>query len=81
MQMAHLKPEIRKLFVVRTYTDMDELLAVIEVEKVLGEIKKTSFKPLKDGRDEETNTKEISIEWQIHVLNETLIIFEKSYPI
>jgi len=53
---------------------MDELLAIaIEVEKVLGEIKETSFEPLKDERDEETNTRESSIEWQIHALNETLI--------
>jgi len=80
--MAHLRPKIRKLFVVHTYTDMNELLVVaIEVEKVFGKIKETSFKPLKDGRDEETNTKESSIEWQSHVFNETLIIFEKSYPI
>lgn len=74
--MAHLRPKIRKLFVVHTYTDMNELLVVaIEVEKVFGKIKETSFEPLKDGRDEETNTKESSIEWQIHVFNETLIIF------
>lgn len=80
--MAHLRPKIRKLFVVHTYTDMNELLVVaIEVEKVFGKIKETSFEPLKDGRDEETNTKESSIEWQIHVFNETLIIFLKSYPI
>jgi hypothetical protein len=42
---------------------MDELLAVaIEVEKVLGEIKEKSFEPLKDERDEETDTRESSIE-------------------
>jgi len=52
---------------------MDELLAVaIKVEKVFGEIKETSFEPLKDERDEETNTRESSIEWQIHALNETV---------
>jgi hypothetical protein len=35
---------------------MDKLLATtIEVEKVFGEIGETTFKPLKDGKDEETN--------------------------
>ncbi len=44
------------LCVVCTYVDMDKLLAIaIEVEKILGEIKETSFKPLKDERDEEAN--------------------------
>jgi hypothetical protein len=35
--LAHLRPKIRKLCVVHTYVDMDELLAsTIEIEKVLG---------------------------------------------
>ncbi len=60
--MAHFKPKIRKLCVVRIYVDMDDLLAVaIKVEKVLGEIEETPFEPLKDERDEETSTRESSI--------------------
>jgi hypothetical protein len=47
--MAHFRPKIRKLCVVHTYVDMDELLATaIKVEKVLGEIEETPFEPLKD---------------------------------
>ncbi len=37
--LAHFKPKIKKLCVVRTYADMDELMVIaIEVEKVVGEI-------------------------------------------
>jgi hypothetical protein len=54
--LTHFSPKIRMLCVVCTYVDMDKLLAIaIEVEKILGEIKETSFKPLKDERDEEAN--------------------------
>ncbi len=42
--MAHFRPEIRKLCVVHTYADMDELVAIaIEVEKAFGEIRKIPF--------------------------------------
>jgi hypothetical protein len=41
---------------------MDELLATtIEVEKVLGKIGETPFKPFKEERDEEANEGESSI--------------------
>jgi hypothetical protein len=47
--MAHFRPKIKKLCVVHTYADMDELLATtIKVEKVLGEIEETPFEPLKN---------------------------------
>ncbi len=42
---------------------MDELLAsTIEVEKVLGEIRKTYFEPLKDEQKDEMNEGETLIE-------------------
>jgi hypothetical protein len=42
--IAHFRPKIRKLCVVHTYADMDELLAIaIEVEKVFVEIGETPF--------------------------------------
>lgn len=48
---------------VHTYANMDELLAsTIEVEKVLGEIRKTSFEPLKDEQKDEMNEGETLIE-------------------
>jgi len=52
--LTHLRPEIKKLCVVRTYVNMDELLATsIKVEKVFGEIRETPYEPLKDERSEE----------------------------
>jgi hypothetical protein len=42
--MSKLQLELKKLLVVHTYQDMDELLLVaIKVEKVLGEIGKTPY--------------------------------------
>jgi len=47
--LTHLWSKIKKLCVVRTYVDMDELLATtIEVEKVFIEIGETPYEPLKD---------------------------------
>jgi hypothetical protein len=61
--MAHLKPKIKKLCIVCTYVDMDELLAVtMEVEKVVGEIRETPYEPLKDERKEEMHEGETSTE-------------------
>jgi hypothetical protein len=80
--LAHLRPKIRKLYVVRTYANMDELLvSAIEMEKVMGETGEMPFEPLKDeledeGEDE-MNEKETSTKRQIHTLNETLINFFK----
>jgi hypothetical protein len=52
--LTHLRSEIKKLCVIHTYIDMDELLATtIEVEKVLSEIGETFYEPLKDERNEE----------------------------
>jgi hypothetical protein len=39
--LVHLRPKIRKFYVVCTYANMDELLAMaIKVEKMLGKIGK-----------------------------------------
>jgi len=62
--LAHLMPKIKKLCVVQTYADMKKLLVTtMEVEKVLGKIKKTPIEPLKEERDEEANEGESSIKW------------------
>ncbi len=54
--LAHFRPEIKKLCVVCTYADMDEFLAsTIEVEKIMGEIGKMPFEPLKDEQEDEKN--------------------------
>jgi hypothetical protein len=47
--LAKLRPEIRKLCVVRNFTDIEELMgAASEVERVLGELGETPFEPLKE---------------------------------
>jgi hypothetical protein len=47
--LAKLRPEIRKLCVVRNFTDIEKLVgATSEVERVLGELGETPFEPLKE---------------------------------
>ncbi len=47
--MARLRPEIRKLCIVRAFIDIEELVgAATELERVLGEIGETPFEPLKE---------------------------------
>ncbi len=70
--MARLRPEIRKLCVVRVFADIEELVATaIEVERVLGELGETPFEPFKEERDEVTE--DTIMERQVTTLNETLI--------
>jgi hypothetical protein len=50
--LARLRPEIRKLCVVRTFTDIEELVsAATEFERVLGELGETPFEPLKEEQE------------------------------
>jgi hypothetical protein len=45
--LDRLRPEIRKLCVVRAFVDIEELVgAVMEVERVLGELRETPYEPL-----------------------------------
>ncbi len=74
--LARLRPEIRKLCVVRTFADIEELVgAAIEVERVLGELGETPFEPLKE--EQEKGTEETIMEKQVTALNETLVNFFK----
>jgi hypothetical protein len=51
--LAKLRPEIRKLCVVRTFADVEELVAAAtELEMVLGELGETPFEPLKEEHEE-----------------------------
>jgi hypothetical protein len=53
--LARLKPEIRKLCVVRTFADIEELVgATTEVERVLGELGETPYESLREEQEEET---------------------------
>ncbi len=51
--LARLRLEIRKLCVVRTFADIEELVgAATELEQVLGELGETPFEPLKEEQEE-----------------------------
>ncbi len=51
--LGKLRPEIRKIYVVRTYTDIEEMVgAATELERVLGELSETAFEPLKEEQEE-----------------------------
>ncbi len=74
--MARLRPEIRKLCVIRNFVNIEELVsAAIEVERVLGELGETPFEPLREEQDE--GVAETSMEHQVANLNNTLINFFK----
>jgi len=74
--LARLRPEIRKLCVVRTSTDIEELVsAAIEFKRVLGELGKTPFKTLKEEQEE--GVTEMMMEKQFTALNNTLVNFLK----
>jgi len=74
--MGKLRPEIRKMCVVRTYTDIEEMVgAATELERVLGELGKTPFEPLKEEQEE--GVAETMMEKQVNAFNDTLINFMK----
>jgi hypothetical protein len=74
--LARLRPEIRKLCIVQTFADIEELVgAAVEVEGVLAELGETPYEPLKEEQEEEAE--ETTMEKQIDVLNNTLIHFFK----
>jgi hypothetical protein len=73
--LARLRPEIRKLCLVRTFTDIEKLVsAATELERVLGELGETPFEPLKE---EQEGVVEMMMERQVIALNNTLINFLK----
>jgi len=74
--LARLRPKIRKLCVVRTFTDIEELVsAATKLERVLGELGETPFEPLKE--EQEKGVVETMMEKQVTALNNTLINFLK----
>jgi hypothetical protein len=51
--LARLRPEIRKLCVVRTFADIEELVGTAtKLERMLGELGETPFEPLKEEQEE-----------------------------
>ncbi len=74
--LGKLRPEIRKICVVRTYIDIEEMVGVaIELERVLGELGETPFEPLKEEQEE--GAAETMMERQFNAFNETLVNFMK----
>ncbi len=74
--LARLRPEIRKLCVVRAFADIEELVgAMTKVEKVLGELGETPYEPLKEEQEEESS--HTIMEKQVITLNDTFINFFK----
>ncbi len=78
--MARLRPKIWKLCVVRTFTDIEELVGVAtKLERVLGEIGETPFEPLKEEQDE--GVEETLMEKQVTALNDTLVnLIKRNVP-
>ncbi len=78
--LAKLRPEIRKLCVVRTFADVEELVAAAtEVERVLGELGGTPFEALREEQEE--GIEETIMEKQMTALNNTLVnFFKRSVP-
>jgi hypothetical protein len=74
--LARLRPEIQKLCVVTTFTDIEKLVgAAIKFERVLGELGETPFEPLKEEQEE--GVEETMMEKQVTALNNTLVNFFK----
>jgi hypothetical protein len=74
--LGKLRPEIRKICVVRTYADIEKMVgAAIELERVLGELGETPFEPLKEEQEE--GAAETMMEKQVNAFNDTLVNFMK----
>jgi len=51
--LAKLRLEIRKFYVVKTFANVEELVAAAtELERLLGELGETPFEPLKEEHEE-----------------------------
>jgi len=73
--LGKLRLEIRKLCVVKTYTNIEDVVvADAEIERVLGKLGETPYEPVKEEHDE-TMSRESTVDHQLHVLNETLVNF------
>jgi len=72
--LAKLRLEIRKLCVVRTFTNIEELIGVVtKLERVLGKLGKTPYEPLKEEQKERVS-KTMMEKW-VTTLYNTLINF------
>jgi hypothetical protein len=55
--MARLRPELKRLCVVRTYTNIEEMVnATTEIKSVLGDLGQTPYDPLREEKDEDVTS-------------------------
>jgi predicted aspartyl protease len=74
--LGKLRLEIRKICVVRTYVDIEEMVgSATELERVLGELGETPFEPLKEEQEE--GGAKTMMEKHVNAFNDTLINFMK----
>jgi hypothetical protein len=77
--LTQLEPKLRRLYVVKTYIDIEEMVIVTtEIERVLGGLGETPYDPLKEEKDENAIGKS-STDKQLLMLNETLIHFFRGF--
>jgi prephenate dehydrogenase len=50
--LARLRPNLRKLCVVWTYINIEEVVTIVEIERLLGELGETPYEPMKEEHDE-----------------------------
>jgi hypothetical protein len=73
--MVRLKPKLKRLCVVNTYTDNEKMvIAATKIERVLRDLGETPYDPLREEKGEDA-TRESSTNKKLSVLNETLIHF------
>jgi prephenate dehydrogenase len=48
--LVNLRPKIRKLCIVKIYTNIDEVVA--EIERILGKLEETPYELMKEEHDE-----------------------------
>jgi len=66
--LGKVRPEIRKLCVIRTFANIEELVgAATELERVLGELGETPYEPLKEEQKE--GVTETMMEKQVNALS------------
>jgi hypothetical protein len=75
--LARLRPKIKKLCGVWTYTNIEEMVIVIvEIERVLGKLGETPYEPIKEEHDE-IMYEESTTNHQLHVLKTFINFFGK----
>jgi uncharacterized secreted protein with C-terminal beta-propeller domain len=74
--MAKLRPKIRKLCVVKNFTNIKKMVrTTTKLERMLGELEETPYEPLK--KEQEEGVSKTMMEKHVTAVNNTLINFFK----